>query len=126
MPATVEWENDEKTIIRVTLLNRWLWSDLEYTREQVEQMIDGLTYRVNLIACADNDNWLPGSFGKNMLNMTRSVHPNVGLVVLVNANPLVEQLFRLFINLHGNLPFECAYVKSIEEAQQLLASRMAA
>lgn len=120
MAVIVAWEDDTQSTLCVTLQHRWEWEDIENARTQINTMLDSLTYKVDLMVCGDTENWLPGNFNQNMLNLTQTVHPNLGLVVIVTSNVLFEQLFRLFVRLRGGVPFDFLFVESVEAARSHL------
>ena len=126
MPATVSWENDEHTIIRFTLGQRWRWSDVRAAKEQIDKMMSTVDHKVHLITSNEHTNWMPGDFNRNVLGIIRDIHPNMGLLVVVSHNALFEQLFRLFATMNGGVPFDFIFTQSIDAAREVLMERAAA
>jgi hypothetical protein len=125
-PAIVQWENEEHTIIRFTLRQRWMWSDVRAAKEQIDSMMGTVDHKVNLIVSNEHTNWMPGNFNQNVLDIIDNLHPNMGLLVVVSNNALFEQLFRLFVTLNGGVPFEFVFVQSLEAARATLLAASAA
>jgi hypothetical protein len=76
--------------------------------------------------CALRNNWMPGDFNKNVLDIIREIHPNMGLLVVVSHNALFEQLFRLFVTMNGGVPFDFIFTQSLDAAREALMERIAA
>ena len=51
MSVNVTWENNERTIIRLTVSGRWQWCELHAAKAQIEAMLDTVDYPVNILAC---------------------------------------------------------------------------
>jgi hypothetical protein len=120
LPVIIDWENEEHTIIRFTLRQRWMWSDVRAAKEQIDSMMSTVDHKVNLIVSNEHTNWMPGNFNQNVLGIIRDIHPNMGLLIVVSTNALFEQLFRLFVTLNGGVPFEFVFVQSVDAAHETL------
>jgi hypothetical protein len=125
-PVIVEWENEAHTIIRFSLRQRWMWSDVHAAKAQIDGMMSTVDHKVNLIVSTEHGNWMPGNFNQNVLDIIRDIHPNMGLLVIVSSNMLFEQLFRLFVTLNGGVPFEFIFVQSVDAARAALLEAPAA
>lgn len=125
-PVIVEWENEAHTIIRFSLRQRWMWSDVHAAKVQIDGMMSTVDHKVNLIVSTEHGNWMPGNFNQNVLEVIRDIHPNMGLLVIVSSNMLFEQLFRLFVTLNGGVPFEFIFVQSVDAARAALLEAPAA
>lgn len=121
VPVVIEWDNDEHTVIRFTLRQRWMWADVRAAKEQINGMMDTVNHKVHLIVSNELTNWMPGNFNLNVLGIIQNIHPNLGLVIVVVNNPMFEQLFRLFVTLNGGVPFQFVFVSSLEKARADLA-----
>ena len=122
MSANVTWENDERTVLRLTVSGRWQWSELHAAKVQIEAMLDVLDHPVSILACGELDHWLPLGFNENMTELTHHIHPNVHQVIIVYDNALFQQLFLLFARLFGGFPYEFFFVRTLEEAQTYLTA----
>lgn len=125
-PVIVEWENEARTIIRFSLCQRWMWSDVHAAKVQIDGMMSTVDHKVNLIVSTEHGNWMPGNFNQNVLEVICDIHPNMGLLVIVSSNMLFEQLFRLFVTLNGGVPFEFIFVQSVDAARAALLEAPAA
>jgi hypothetical protein len=120
MPISLEWANKEKTVMWVRVTGRWTWQEASSAWTELHQYVNQVDGLVNFIVIYENDNWLPGDYRDNMIELVSTTPPNLGTVVFVSNNILFEQLFRLFVTLKGGVPFEYAYVRSVDDAQNLL------
>lgn len=119
MAVTISWEDLDETVIRVTFISRWSWADALEAKETIRAMVEPATDKVSVIICWENENWMPGNYQRNVLNIANETHPNLRLVVIVRKNPVFMQFFRLFASLNG-VPFEFTYADSVDAARQLL------
>jgi hypothetical protein len=126
MPTSICWDNDDHTIIRFTLGQRWRWSDVRAAKEQIDLMMSTVDHKVHLIASNEHTNWMPGDFNRNVLGLIHDIHPNMGSLVVVCNNSLFEQLFRLFATMNGGMPFDFIFTQTIEAAREALMERAAA
>jgi hypothetical protein len=120
MPIYVEWANETHTLIEMRFQRRWTWAEVATAKQQVDALLDQQHSPVNLLVCGDTSNWLPDGYLDNALRLTRNIHPNIGLIVIVTANPLFEQLFRVFTALTGKLPIRVIFVRTLDEANNTL------
>ena len=76
MSANVTWENDERTVLRLTVSGRWQWSELHAAKVQIEAMLDVLDHPVSILACGELDHWLPLGFNENMTEFANIMWDN--------------------------------------------------
>jgi hypothetical protein len=121
MPITVQWENDEKTIVRWTLEGVWGWDDFRAAQAELHSMIRDLPYLVDVVADMRSAPSLPKDTFRNFKSAELRAVPNRDRIVLVGANLLVKGMATTFNQVFRNHPTHFLLAENVEEALTLLA-----
>jgi hypothetical protein len=116
----VQWDNSEKTIILQTFSPCWEWQDLHLAREESRRLLDSVSHKVHFISDMQKTIRVPGNYFEQMSKLVEDVHPNVGLSVTVTPNPLIKEMFYIFSAMKGGIDFEYRFVRTMDEARDLL------
>jgi hypothetical protein len=125
MSIIVQWDNDEKTIVRQEYQGVWTWDDYFTALHESDELVASVEHCVDVIV-----NMRPGILPKNGAAMSnarsamRSGPPNRGLVVIV-TNPFIRALLNVFLKIDRQFAPMVAGVDSIEQARALIAQRAA-
>ena len=126
MGITVQWDNDEKTVIRQTFNGRWTWDDLYAALDYVAKLTDSVPHRVDAIVDVRHLSMLPGgslfSFNtrQHADKLAKRNDVNRGSIIIVGANPLLRGLYDSFRGLYASTASDVHFVASIEQARALL------
>lgn len=97
MKCTVEWDNADKTIIRVAYQPHWTWSDFYQANMQVAEMMKSVTQQVHVIADYTEAPSIPlGGAITHARNVVKAYPANWGLLLIVTPNTLVVRLVSIF------------------------------
>jgi hypothetical protein len=122
----VDWDNDEKTVIIVTLDTEWTWNDVQTINEKATILYESVDYVVDIIAdVRDSRLVVTGilSYVRNLL--TTPWHPHAGYVIVVGATISVRTLFEAAA-LAINKPLSrIAFAQTLEEARAIIQQRRA-
>lgn len=121
MPYTVEWANEEQSIILVTFEPGWTWQEFATTsaKEKIA-MLDSVDHPVYIIQ------WFQGRIPVPKIGWTQSFrnagtidHPNYAMVILVTSNNIAQSLVNVFGAIVPSFKDKMRLVKTIEEAFEI-------
>ena len=121
MPVTVEWDNEDKTIIRVTM-GEYTWDDIESSSRQEQEMLDGINHKVDFIVDITSTK-IPKDVLANFQKFAAAppyTHTNAGLVVIVGANRFHATITEIFGKVHKPLADKLAMASTVEEAYEII------
>ncbi len=128
MPVTVEWDNEEKTVIRFDYDGAYTWEDVYNAMDKSNKMMETVEHSVAHII----DVRKAGSVPPNALSHARRIeaktHPRRSYHVTVGANTFVRVMFNTFTKLKMSVSAERGlnyFTSSIDEARAWIAEQQA-
>jgi hypothetical protein len=122
MTVSVEWDNEEKTIVRFTYTGKWTWDEFYIHVKQANELMDTVAYRCVSIVDMSKSKHLPPGAAVHIRNIIRQSmsHNNSGITVFINADTIVKMFIEA---LRQNYPdikdfSNFLYAKSMEEARE--------
>lgn len=117
----VEWDNQEKTVVRFTYTGKWTWDEFYIHIKKTNEMMDTVDHICVSIVDMSNSGNLPLGASVHIRNIIRQSmsHNNSGISVFINAETLVKMIIdALRMNYPDIKDFSnFIYAKSIEEAR---------
>src|SRR5262245_39191443 len=103
MGIHASWDNDEKTVIHSVDDGTWDWNDAYAVTLQINEMIESVNHKVNLIIGDDSGRMckVPPNAVTHWHTIYRSLNPNAGLIIVVGANPFVRALINAVVKITG-------------------------
>jgi hypothetical protein len=126
MGITVQWDNDEKAIIRQTFNGRWTWDDLYAALDYVAKLTDSVPHRVDAIVDVRQSSMLPGgsvfSFNtrQHADKLAKRNDVNRGSIIVVGANPFLRGLYDTFRGLYADTANDVHFVATLEQGRAFL------
>ncbi len=121
MPVTMDWDNQERTIIRVTFEGKWDISDIHRMINKGVSMVETVHHKVDGIFDFTHSIFSP----KNLLSTVdriESTHsPNDRMVIIVNANIYIRSIIKVARVLAPKTFAHLHFVTSIEAAYDIIA-----
>src|SRR4051794_6074286 len=97
MKLQVEWDNAEKTIIRITYTERWTWSDFYEANMEAVEMMKSVAHTVHFLADFRQSRSLPiGGAITHARSALTALPDNWGLLVIVSTSLLIQRLVSIF------------------------------
>jgi hypothetical protein len=98
MPITVEWENEEKTIVHVRYKGRWTWAEfMEHAGREAAEMMKTVPHRVDVLADYFESGPLPlGGAMTQARGAIKQWPENWGILVVVSDNSIINSLVNVF------------------------------
>jgi hypothetical protein len=123
MIIDTEWDNDQKTVMRVTYHTDWTWDDLVHNLPTEKAFLDSVNHRVDVIADFRNTELPPGAVSHlpRIANSPPYTHANAGMVVMVGSPFFMEEVVDIYRKVYGQAAQKLHLVASVEAARVLLA-----
>jgi hypothetical protein len=127
MRMTTQWDNEEKTILRVTYHPEWTWDDLEGNLPLEEKYLDSVDHRVDVIADFRGTRLPLGAISRlpKIAQSPPYTHRNSGKVVMVGSPAFMKEVVGIYKRVYGQAS-RLTMVTNLEEARALLAEARAA
>lgn len=122
MGLNTEWDDQEKTILRVTYPRGWDWDDMEANLPIEQQHLDSVNHRVDVIADFRGTNLPPGAIIRlpKIANSPPYKHPNSGIVVMVGSPFFMNEVVGVYRKLYGSSAVKLHMVSDLEKARALI------
>jgi hypothetical protein len=122
MPVTIEWDNAEKTLVRMEMIGDWTWDEARAGAERGYAMLDSVDYEVGVIIDYSQGAGLPAHALSNARSMIQRRHPRTGLTVFVGANAVFMALWNVFSKVYVLFARKqnSVFANSVEEARAIL------
>ncbi len=95
MPVSMDWDNPEKTIIRVTFEGVWDVSDIQRMITKGVSMLESVDHKVDSIFDFTHSHFSPRNLISTLDRMESTHHRNERLVVIVNANVYIRSMAKV-------------------------------
>jgi hypothetical protein len=76
MPITIAWDNDEKTVLRLTAADRWNWNDFHKSMRVATFWLDTVDHAVEMIVDLSQSERLPAGALGHIRSLGTQIHPN--------------------------------------------------
>jgi len=129
MGISVQWDNDEKTIIQYVLDGRWTWNDLYSALDKVKEMSGSVDHRVDAIINFSKADLIPSgsifSFNgkKHAQKLAAKANEARGLIVITGANGFIRSIYDMFRVFDKNVSSGVYFADSVKQARTLLLER---
>jgi len=99
MPVTVNWDNEEKTIIRYDIIEPWTWDEMWVALEKDDELIDSIDHIVHLLFNGEAIKVFPGNPIGHLRMFASKTRQPLGLIVIVGPNVWIHTIVSLFSKL---------------------------
>ena len=123
MGVTVQWDNDEKTVIRYDFTGYWDWAEFREKAQEAFAMTRSVPHKVDTIS-----NFLPGtSIPRNAIFQFRRIMTeapeNRGVNCIVGISHFIRTLVTIFSRIYTQLGERLMVADSLEHARSILEER---
>jgi hypothetical protein len=121
---TTEWDNDDKTIMRVTYHAGWSWDDLEANLIIEAQMLDSVDHKVDVIADFRGTQLPPGAISRlpKIAQSPPYTHPNSGAMVMVGSPAFMKEVVGVYKRVYGQAA-KLTMVHDLDEARVIILQK---
>lgn len=123
---TTEWDNDDKTVLRVTYHPGWSWNDLEENMTVEQDMLDSVPHRVDVIIDVRGTRLPPGAI-RRLPKIAQSppyTHPNSGAVLMVGSPVFLKEVIGVYKRVYGQAA-KLTMVQTLDEARAWITHKRA-
>jgi hypothetical protein len=119
-----EWDNDGKTIMRVTYQPGWTWDDLDGNLLLEEEMLNSVDHKVDVIADFRGTQLPPGAISRlpKIAQSPPYTHPNSGAMVMVGSPAFMKEVVGVYKRVYGQAA-KLTMVHDLDEARALIAQK---
>ena len=89
---TVEWGNEEKTVIRWYLQAGWTWEDYITARDKSHGLIDSVSWVVDDLIISESPRYIPANALTNLREISQNRHPRHGYSYVVGVQAFITVL----------------------------------
>src|SRR5436309_487731 len=127
MSITVDWANEDKSVVTLKFVGQWTWDDLSAALGKVADLTQSVTQRVDLIVDTRDGVQLKDQGGLMHLRQVvgdRRRPANGGLTVVVGSNlyfqRLMQALLKVYSKITRQMPF--AFADTMDDAWKVINS----
>lgn len=120
MPIIVQWENNEKTIMRTTFTTPWTWNALPAIRQQGLEMMAEVEHLVDSIVDFRTVEHIPKGSLSAWRSMRSSRTSQQGVTVIVGTLPTIRMLYHSYVTAFPSAREVYRLVYTLEEAHATL------
>lgn len=121
MPVTIEWDNEEPTVIRTTFTQPWQWEDYQDAIDRILVMCRETTARVDMITDFTHGGTFPAGNATPHIQRFRNNKPaNFGLLVVVNPNLYVQTMINTVNAVNQSKDAPSIIVKNVAQAHEVI------
>lgn len=125
MAISLQWENHNRTVVRMILWNEWTVEDYFRKASELIRMIQSQEHDIDILIDLRTGSYIPRGDSVSAFRMLMDELPNnSGIIVYLNDNPVQQRLFKLQTQFyHSILRWSCHalfMVETLEEAYEII------
>lgn len=122
---TTQWDNQEKTVILLTITDGWVWDDLYDALNTVKQMAVSVPQTdLGLIFNMERTSYHPIGVDKHLKRVLANIHPNVMYFMMVGTNIWLTGIHQVMTEVNVELAETHRLVPTLEEAHRFLDNNL--
>jgi hypothetical protein len=123
MPVIVEWDNHQKTIMRMTVAGRWTWDEMYQSHDAGQQLLNGTHHHYDVIIDWSKSEDIPPAAITSAKAMLDVRNPYIRATVFVGTNRALRALWGIFCRIYRLFVSRNTFLfaDTMDEARALLA-----
>ena len=122
MPVHVDWDNEDRTVIRYDLAGHWNWHEFEVAVEQSFAMTESVTHTVHVIIDMRQSLSIPDGAILYFKRLLQAAPANRGLYTVVSQDRAVDKMLAMFGRIHRQKTHRIQQAATLDEARGRLAT----
>jgi hypothetical protein len=122
MSITVQWDNQEHTLLRWDFVEPWDWDDFLAAQKASNDLISSVPHTVHIIGDVSRSHHLPTGAIARFRTYKRDDPPNAGRVVIVGASTYIRTIVETFRGMFPKTGGNFTFANSLDEARSQLTS----
>ena len=124
MNISIEWDNEEHTILRYDVHGPWTWDEFYTARQMASDLMDeSPNDLVDAIIDFRSGNFMPRNALSHFQQVARTSNSKAGIAVMVGTTGFIKTLYYLMSRLYSSMEDKMRIAETLEEARALLAKR---
>lgn len=123
MPVTVEWDNDDQTIIRVTMVDFWRGDEADRAFADCGRMLSSIVHRAGILVDLRRSFNLSPLAMAHLHQMAEKDHPNAAITVFVGGNTMFLPLGSVISLFRKKRP--STFAPTLESARRIIRNVIA-
>lgn len=120
MSVTVQWDNDDKTILRYTFEGDWTWEEYFIELTQGREMMASVSHDVCVFNDMQHITRFPINFVSRAKGVITSRPDNTGLAIFLTTDRFFKILYNILGQIIPNVPTDYLMVATEEEGYNRL------
>lgn len=128
MGIYVEWDNEDRTVLRYTYEDFWSWDEFYSASAQARSMLETARHEVNTIVDMRSSTVMPrGMLAQARRALDQACHSNQGLIIGVGVNRFLETMYEFARQAHPDIleQINIVLAPTMEDAYQILDQQRA-
>ena len=122
MAVRVQWDNDQRTIVRYIFEGKWTWNDFYPAYNQAIEMEKSMPHRVHAIIDMRKGIGVPANVLMHVKDISDKQPDNIGLSIIVTSSSFVQSLYHIGIKFYSKIDYYFRVVETLDEAYKLISS----
>jgi hypothetical protein len=119
MGITIQWDNEQQTIMRFDLDPHWTWDELFAAKKQAHELVSMVSHKTVTIIDAPHTTALPPNLLLNARSALRNNHPNTLVVVFVATNPFILSAFSTMSGFLRSIALRLEFAPTLDAARAI-------
>lgn len=124
MPVTVEWDNDDQTIILVTMAGFWRTDEAEQAFADCDRLLSSIPHRAGILIDLRRSLNLSPLAMAHVHQIGEKDHPNAAIIVFVGGNTMFLPLGSVISLFRKKRP--ATFAPTLESARRIIRNVIAA
>lgn len=120
MPINVEWDNEERTIIRYDIRDPWHLPEYSRALFHTWSMIESVEHSVHVVVDFTHAMSFPRNLLSNAASTNNQLHPRQGLVIGIKVSPYLQMMVRVATRVFPRLGHNVFFVATLQDAYTLI------
>jgi hypothetical protein len=123
MGITVQWDNEEKTVIRYDFRGYWDWAEFREKAEEAFAMTRSVSYKVDTISNFTHGTSIPRDAMFQFQRIMTNAPENRGVNCIIGISQFIRILVTVFSRINTQLGERLIIADSLEHARSILKQR---
>ncbi len=123
MSIQVFWDNEEKTILRYALRDKWNLDDVNIAITEGNALAESVDHKVHGIVDLQDSDFVPKNLVTHFRGSRTQIHSNAGMFVLVGGSPILQTVFNVYRRIYPSNDENFAFASTIEEAHAIITQK---
>ncbi|HEX2622333.1 MAG TPA: hypothetical protein VHL11_19375 [Phototrophicaceae bacterium] len=125
MSVSVQWDNDEKSVIYYSIDDPWKWIEVHQAIDEIFAMMDGVDHVVDAIVHFKSGIKIKTGMLTEGRRLLMRQHTRSGMTVVVTSNALFRSVYNMIRVTYprANLYTAFSFATTLDEARELIQQR---